>query len=75
MRVATALGTSKESSPEVDYLDALGIDAVWLTPFYPSALVDGGYDVKDYRNVDPILGDLGTFDRLRAASSTNEISD
>lgn len=48
----------------IDYLDALGIDAVWLTPFYPSAQVDGGYDVDDYRDVDPTLGNLTTFDRL-----------
>jgi alpha-glucosidase len=48
----------------VAYLDALGIDAVWLTPFYPSALVDGGYDVDDYRDVDPILGDLIKFNQL-----------
>jgi hypothetical protein len=37
----------------VDYLAELGIDAVWLSPFYPSALADGGYDVADYRDVDP----------------------
>src|SRR4051812_20822606 len=35
----------------VDYLAGLGIDAVWLSPFYPSALADGGYDVDDYRDV------------------------
>lgn len=48
----------------VEYLAALGIDAVWLSPFYPSALADGGYDVDDYRNVDPSLGTLGDFDEL-----------
>ena len=46
----------------VPYLVALGIDAVWLSPFYPSALADGGYDVDDYRNVDPRLGTLEDFD-------------
>ena len=34
------------------------MDAVWLSPFYPSALADGGYDVDDYRDVDPRLGTL-----------------
>ncbi len=51
----------------VDYLDRLGIDAVWLSPFYPSALVDGGYDVDDYRDVDPVIGTLDQFDALVAA--------
>jgi alpha-glucosidase len=51
----------------VHYLSALGIDAVWLSPFYPSALADGGYDVADYRDVDPRLGTLEDFDRLVAA--------
>jgi alpha-glucosidase len=50
-----------------DYLAALGIDAVWLSPFYPSALADGGYDVADYRNVDPRLGTLDDFDDMVAA--------
>ncbi|MFT4044545.1 MAG: glycoside hydrolase family 13 protein [Gordonia sp. (in: high G+C Gram-positive bacteria)] len=48
----------------VDYLAALGVDAVWLSPFYPSALADGGYDVDDYRNVDPRIGTLEEFDEL-----------
>jgi alpha-glucosidase len=46
------------------YLVSLGIDAVWLSPFYPSALADGGYDVDDYRDVDPRLGTLADFDEL-----------
>ncbi|TCO52216.1 alpha-glucosidase [Kribbella antiqua] len=48
----------------VPYLAELGIDAVWLSPFYPSALADGGYDVDDYRDVDPRLGTLDDFDQL-----------
>ncbi|MET0933737.1 MAG: glycoside hydrolase family 13 protein [Mycetocola sp.] len=48
----------------VPYLRRLGVDAIWLSPFYPSALVDGGYDVDDYRNVDPRLGTLDDFDDL-----------
>ncbi|MCW2809838.1 MAG: aglA [Friedmanniella sp.] len=51
----------------VDYLAALGVDAVWLSPFYPSALADGGYDVDDYRDVDPRLGTLADFDTMAAA--------
>ena len=51
----------------IDYLAGLGIDAVWLSPFYPSALADGGYDVADYRDVDPRVGTLDDFDALVAA--------
>jgi alpha-glucosidase len=50
----------------VEYLSRLGVDAVWLSPFYPSALTDGGYDVDDYRDVDPLLGTLADFDELVA---------
>ncbi|MGZ4429737.1 MAG: glycoside hydrolase family 13 protein [Nocardioidaceae bacterium] len=51
----------------VPYLRDLGVDAVWLSPFYPSALADGGYDVDDYRDVDPRLGTLADFDAMVAA--------
>jgi len=51
----------------VDYLRELGVDAVWLSPFYPSALADGGYDVDDYRDVDPKVGTLADFDAMAAA--------
>ncbi len=51
----------------VDYLARLGVDAIWLSPFYPSALADGGYDVDDYQNVDPRLGTLDDFDELVSA--------
>ena len=50
----------------IPYLASLGIDAVWLSPFYPSALTDGGYDVDDYRDVDPRLGTLADFDEMTA---------
>ena len=50
----------------IPYLASLGINAVWLSPFYPSALTDGGYDVDDYRDVDPRLGTLADFDEMTA---------
>ena len=53
------LGDIKGITAKVPYLKELGIDAVWLSPFYPSALADGGYDVDDYRDVDPKLGTPG----------------
>ncbi|MER6091643.1 glycoside hydrolase family 13 protein [Streptomyces bluensis] len=51
----------------VGYLRDLGVDAVWLSPFYPSELADGGYDVDDHRAVDPRIGTLDQFDGLVAA--------
>ena len=57
----------------VDYLDQLGIDAVWLSPFYPSALADGGYDVDDYMDIDPRIGTLNEFDELIAKLHEREI--
>src|SRR2546421_13040472 len=43
---------------------SLGIDAIWLSPFYPSPMADFGYDVADYRGVDPMFGTLDDFERL-----------
>lgn len=51
----------------LDHLVDLGVDGVWLTPFYRSPMVDHGYDVADPRDVDPLFGDLAAFDRLVAA--------
>src|SRR3989442_6525726 len=48
----------------LDYLKRLGVDAVWLTPFYPSPQKDHGYDVADYYRVNPEYGTLEDFDRL-----------
>jgi alpha-glucosidase len=57
----------------LDYLQALGINALWLSPFYTSPLHDGGYDVADYRNVDPRLGTLGDIDELIAQAHARNI--
>ena len=61
------IGDLKGVTAKVDYLASLSLDAVWLSPFYPSALADGGYDVDDYRNVDPKLGTLADFDEMLVA--------
>ncbi|MEJ3744635.1 alpha-amylase family glycosyl hydrolase [Actinomycetes bacterium KLBMP 9797] len=52
----------------LDHLVELGVDAVWLSPFYPSPQADAGYDVSDYRDVDPIFGRLEDADKLLAAA-------
>ena len=46
------------------YLAALGVDAIWFTPWYPSPMADGGYDVADYRSIDPLFGDLAEAEGL-----------
>lgn len=48
----------------LDYLSWLGVDALWISPFYPSPMADFGYDITDYCNVDPTFGDLQTFAAL-----------
>jgi alpha-glucosidase len=55
------------------YLADLGVDAVWLTPFYPSPLADGGYDVSDYCAVDPLLGTMADFDALVKDAEAHQI--
>ncbi|MFI5677251.1 glycoside hydrolase family 13 protein [Streptomyces cellulosae] len=60
------LGDLKGVTRRLTHLAALGVDALWLSPFYPSELADGGYDVADYRDVDPRLGTLDDFDVMAA---------
>jgi glycosidase len=52
----------------LDHLAWLGVDALWLSPIYPSPMADFGYDVSDYTDVDPVFGDLAEFDRLAQAA-------
>ncbi|MFJ8541563.1 glycoside hydrolase family 13 protein [Streptomyces sp. NPDC093586] len=60
------LGDLRGITQRLTHLAALGVDALWLSPFYPSELADGGYDVDDHRDVDPRLGTLDDFDALVA---------
>lgn len=48
----------------LDYLQGLGIDAIWLNPVYPSPLVDSGYDISNYTDIDPVFGTLQLFDEF-----------
>jgi alpha-glucosidase len=50
----------------LDYCTRLGVDALWLSPIYPSPMADFGYDVSDYTDIDPLFGTLEDFDRLLA---------
>lgn len=51
------------------YLSSLGVDALWLTPWYRSPLADGGYDVADFRDIDPVFGSLEQAEQLIAAAA------
>lgn len=57
----------------LDHLGQLGVDAVWLTPCYPSPQHDHGYDVADYFSIEPMYGDLADFDELIVAATTRGI--
>ncbi|MFN7781398.1 MAG: alpha-glucosidase family protein [Lysobacterales bacterium] len=50
----------------LDYVASLGVDAIWISPFFKSPMADFGYDIADYRDVDPMFGTLDDFDRLVA---------
>ena len=52
----------------LDHLVALGVDVLWVSPFYPSPMADFGYDVADYRGIDPLFGTMDDFDALLAAA-------
>ncbi|MBY5978972.1 alpha-glucosidase family protein [Ferrimonas balearica] len=51
---------------KLDYIASLGVDAIWISPFFKSPMDDFGYDISDYRDVDPLFGNLEDFDRLLA---------
>src|SRR5579863_7531910 len=62
------IGDFKGLIDKLDYLQALGVTALWLLPFYPSPLRDDGYDISDYRHVHPSYGSLRDFRRFLSAA-------
>jgi len=58
---------------KLGYLHDLGVDAIWITPCYPSPQVDFGYDVSDYENIDPMYGMLADFDHLAAEGKKHDV--
>jgi alpha-glucosidase len=67
------IGDLNGITQRLGYLQALGVDAIWIAPFYPSPQVDFGYDISDYRAVDPQYGTLADFDRLLAQAREHHI--
>jgi alpha-glucosidase len=67
------IGDLRGIASRLDYLASLGIDAIWVSPFYQSPMVDFGYDVSSYTDVDPLFGTLQDFDHLLAEAHRREI--
>ena len=58
----------------IDHIAGLGVDAIWLSPFYPSPFADGGYDVSDFMDVDPRLGTVAEVRALAEAAHARGIA-
>src|ERR1700736_5707962 len=67
------VGDLKGITSKLPYLQHLGVNAIWITPCFPSPQVDFGYDVADYESIDPMYGTLADFDRLVAEAKTHNI--
>lgn len=67
------IGDLNGITSRLDYLHDLGVDAIWLTPVYPSPQVDFGYDISNYESIDPQYGTLADFDRLVAEAKKRNI--
>jgi alpha-glucosidase len=67
------IGDLNGITQHLDYLKELGVDAIWLTPFYPSPQVDFGYDISDYEGIDPQYGTMADFDRMMAEAKKRGI--
>lgn len=62
------IGDLNGITERMDYIASLGVDAIWLSPFFTSPMADFGYDVSDYEDVDPMFGTLADFDRMARAA-------
>ena len=67
------IGDLNGITSRLDYLKALGVDAIWLTPIYPSPQIDFGYDISNYVGIDPTYGTMADFDRLVAEAKKRDI--
>lgn len=67
------IGDLKGITEHLDYLQSLGVDAIWIAPMYPSPQVDFGYDISNFQAIDPTYGTLQDFDRLQAGACRHHI--
>ncbi|PHZ85120.1 alpha-glucosidase [Paremcibacter congregatus] len=58
---------------QLDYIKSLGVDAIWISPFFKSPMKDFGYDIADYRDIDPLFGTLDDFDQLIRESHARDV--
>src|SRR5260370_31545159 len=65
---ADGVGDLRGIIERLPYLESLGIDAVWLSPIFPSPMADFGYDIADYTGIDPLFGTMADFDDLMSAA-------
>ena len=70
---ADGIGDLQGVISKLDYISSLGVDALWISPFFKSPMKDFGYDISDYRDVDPIFGNLKDFDELVAQAKLRGI--
>jgi alpha-glucosidase len=70
---ADGVGDVRGILSRLDYVRDLGVTTVWLSPIYPSPMVDFGYDVADYVGIDPLFGTMADFDELLAAAHQREL--
>ena len=68
------IGDLKGITSKMSYLQDLGVDAIWISPCFPSPQVDFGYDVSDYENIDPMYGTLADFDHMVAEGKKHHVS-
>jgi alpha-glucosidase len=67
------IGDLNGITQRLTYLETLGVDAIWIAPFYPSPQVDFGYDISDYESIDPQFGTMADFDRLLSEAQHHHI--
>jgi alpha-glucosidase len=68
------IGDLKGTIDRLPYLKALGIDAIWLSPIFPSPMADFGYDISNYIGIDPIFGTMADFDALIGAARSHGLT-
>ena len=69
----TGTGDLRGVTKKLDYIKSLGVGAIWLTPFYVSPMVDNGYDIANYNEIDPRFGNMADFNELIAESRARDI--
>ena len=70
---ADGIGDLKGITEKLDYVQSLGVDGIWISPFFTSPMKDFGYDVSDFCDIDPIFGDMADFDEMLAEAHKRDL--